>query len=122
MESSTAVAALSALAQENRLEAFRLLVQAGPQGIAAGEVSERLGIAPATLSFHLAQLRHAGLAKVRRQGRSLIYSADYEGMNQLVAFLMENCCAGAAVGCSVPVCEPQSATIVRRKSRGATRQ
>ena len=122
MESSTAVAALSALAQENRLEAFRLLVQAGPQGIAAGEVSERLGIAPATLSFHLAQLRHAGLANVRRQGRSLIYSADYEGMNQLVAFLMENCCAGAAVGCGVPACEPQSVTIVRRKSRGATRQ
>jgi DNA-binding transcriptional ArsR family regulator len=119
METSTAVAALSALAQESRLDAFRLLVQAGPQGLAAGDVSERLGIPPATLSFHLAQLRHAGLANVRRQGRSLIYSADYEGMNELVAFLMENCCAGAAVGCAVPACEPQSATVVRRKSRGA---
>ena len=123
METSTAVTALSALAQESRLDAFRLLVQAGPEGMAAGDVSERLGIPPATLSFHLAQLRHAGLANVRRQGRSLIYSADYDGMNELVAFLMENCCAGAAagaaIGCGVPACEPPSATIVRRKSRGA---
>jgi DNA-binding transcriptional ArsR family regulator len=123
METSSAVAALSALAQENRLDIFRLLVQAGPQGMAAGDVAERLKIPPATLSFHLAQLRHAGLLTMRRQGRSLIYSADYDGMNELMAFLTENCCGGAAtVGCTVPVCDPASATIVRRKSRGATRQ
>jgi DNA-binding transcriptional ArsR family regulator len=123
MKTLSAVAALGALAQENRLDVFRLLVQAGPDGMAAGDVAERLKIPPPTLSFHLAQLRHAGLITMRREGRSLIYSADYEGMNELMAFLTENCCGGAATaGCKVPVCDPVSATIVRRKSRGATRQ
>ena len=101
MESSSAVAALSALAQENRLDVFRLLVQTGPGGLAAGDVAERLEISPATLSFHLAQLRQAGLLSVRRDGRSLIYSANYDGMNALMAFLTENCCRGAAP-CAVP--------------------
>ena len=101
MESSSAVAALSALAQENRLDVFRLLVQTGPDGMAAGEVAERLEIPPATLSFHLAQLRQAGLLSMRRDGRSLIYSANYDGMNALMAFLTENCCRGAAP-CAVP--------------------
>jgi DNA-binding transcriptional ArsR family regulator len=101
MESSSAVIALSALAQENRLDVFRLLVQAGPDGMAAGDVAERLKIPPATLSFHLAQLRQAGLLAMRRDGRSLIYSANYEGMNALMAFLTENCCRGAAP-CAVP--------------------
>jgi len=101
MESSSAVAALSALAQENRLDVFRLLVQTGPDGMAAGDVAERLEIPPATLSFHLAQLRQAGLLSMRRDGRSLIYSANYDGMNALMAFLTENCCLGAAP-CAVP--------------------
>ena len=101
MESSSAVAALSALAQENRLDVFRLLVQTGPGGLAAGDVAERLEIPPATLSFHLAQLRQAGLLSMRRDGRSLIYSANYDGMNALMAFLTENCCRGAAP-CAVP--------------------
>ena len=101
MESSSAVAALSALAQENRLDVFRLLVQTGPGGMAAGDVAERLEIPPATLSFHLAQLRQAGLLSMRRDGRSLIYSANYDGMNALMAFLTENCCRGAAP-CAVP--------------------
>jgi ArsR family transcriptional regulator len=101
METSSAVIALSALAQENRLDVFRLLVQAGPDGMAAGDVAERLEIAPATLSFHLAQLRQAGLLTMRRDGRSLIYSANYDGMNALMAFLTENCCRGAAP-CAVP--------------------
>jgi DNA-binding transcriptional ArsR family regulator len=101
MEKSSAVAALGALAQESRLDVFRLLVQAGPDGVPAGEIGERLGIAPATLSFHLAQLRHAGLIGMRRDGRSLIYSADYDGMNALMAFLTENCCLGSAP-CAVP--------------------
>ena len=120
METKDAVAALGALAQENRLEVFRLLVQAGPDGLPAGQIAERLKLAPPTLSFHLAQLKHAGLAQAKRDGRSLIYAADYDSMNELMAFLTENCCAGA--GCGVPVCAPASATIVRRKSRGATRQ
>jgi ArsR family transcriptional regulator len=101
METSSAVIALSALAQENRLDVFRLLVQAGPDGMAAGDVAERLEIAPATLSFHLAQLRQAGRLTMRRDGRSLIYSANYDGMNALMAFLTENCCRGAAP-CAVP--------------------
>jgi DNA-binding transcriptional ArsR family regulator len=122
METKYAVTALSALAQENRLEVFRALVQAGPDGLPAGQIAERLKLASPTLSFHLAQLKHAGLAQARRDGRSLIYAADYDGMNELMSFLTENCCAGAATGCGVPVCEPASGTIVRRKSRGATRQ
>jgi ArsR family transcriptional regulator, arsenate/arsenite/antimonite-responsive transcriptional repressor len=122
METTDAVAALSALAQESRLQVFRLLVQAGPDGLPAGQIAERLKLASPTLSFHLAQLRHAGLVTLRRDGRSLIYAADYDGMNDLMGFLTENCCAGEPAGCGVPVCEPKSATIVRRKSRGATRQ
>lgn len=94
MESSDAVAALAALAQETRLAIFRLLVTAGQSGLAAGDIADRLELAPATLSFHLNQLRHAGLIGFRREGRSLIYSADYAGMNALMAYLTENCCAG----------------------------
>jgi ArsR family transcriptional regulator len=114
METSDAVAALGALAQDNRLDVFRLLVQAGPEGMAAGDIAERLKISPPTLSFHLAQLRQAGLLAMRRDGRSLIYSADYDGMNELMGFLTENCCAGANV-CVVPACVPIKATAARRK-------
>ncbi len=89
------VAALAALAQEHRLAVFRALVQAGPEGLPAGAIAERLGIANSSLSFHLAQLRHAGLIGQRREGRSLIYSADFGAMNALVGYLMENCCGGA---------------------------
>jgi DNA-binding transcriptional ArsR family regulator len=121
MKSKIAVTALSALAQENRLEVFRLLVQAGREGLAAGEIAERLRIAAPTLSFHLAQLKHAGLLHQRRDGRSLIYATNYDGMNALMGFLTENCCAGDAAACSVPVCEPQSARLVKRKAKGATR-
>jgi ArsR family transcriptional regulator len=121
METKDAVTSLSALAQENRLEVFRLLVQTGAKGLPAGEIAERLKLASPTLSFHLAQLKHAGLVQARRDGRSLIYAADYDGMNDLMGFLTENCCGGT-VSCGVPVCEPASSTIVRRKSRGATRQ
>ena len=98
MKSDTVVAALSALAQEHRLAAFRRLVQAGPGGLAAGTIAEALGIPNSTLSFHLAQLSHAGLIRQERRHRSIIYSADYEAMNRLVGYLMENCCAGA--GCA----------------------
>src|SRR5262249_24712319 len=121
MESKTAVAALSALAQENRLEVFRLLVQAGAPGLPAGQIAEKLGIAAPTLSFHLAQLKHAGLAHQRRDGRSLIYATNYDGMNPLMGFLTGNCCPGDAAACGVPVCEPQSARLVKRKAKGASR-
>ena len=92
METKRAVQTLSALAQESRLAIFRLLVQAGPEGLAAGAIGEKLGLPPATLSFHLAGLTRAGLAHSRQEGRFVIYSADYAAMNALVAFLTENCC------------------------------
>src|SRR5882672_10385026 len=114
METDTAVAALAALAQQNRLEVFRLLVQTGATGLPAGRIAERLGIAAPTLSFHLAQLRHAGLVQMRRDGRSLIYAVNYDAMNGLMEFLTDNCCNGDA-SCRVPICEPEKATIVRRK-------
>jgi ArsR family transcriptional regulator, arsenate/arsenite/antimonite-responsive transcriptional repressor len=94
MQSSEAVEALSALAQEHRLALFRLLVQAGEEGMAAGTIAETLGVSNSGLSFHLAQLCKAGLIQQERQGRSLIYRADYGRMNGLVAYLLENCCAG----------------------------
>jgi DNA-binding transcriptional ArsR family regulator len=108
METSNAVAALGALAQENRLEIFRLLVQAGPEGMAAGQVAEKLGLAPNTLSFHFDRLRFAGLVTVRRDGRSMIYAARFEAMNGLVSFLTENCCQGAQEKCGpAAACKPK---------------
>lgn len=95
MEKIDAVAALAALAQDNRLEMFRLLVQAGPEGMPAGAVASSLDLPPNTLTFHFDRLRMAGLVSVRREGRSMIYTAQYERMNALLAFLTENCCGGA---------------------------
>ncbi len=107
MEKRDAIAGLSALAQEARLDIFRLLVQAGNEGHAAGEIGERLNLPSPTLSFHLSQLRHAGLVSFRRQGRSLIYTANFSAMNALMAYLMENCCGGHASDCAAapPFCD-----------------
>ncbi|WP_421995882.1 ArsR/SmtB family transcription factor [Roseococcus sp.] len=99
MESSDAVAALAALAQDSRLQVFRLLVQAGPEGLAAGRIGDALHLPGATLSFHLTQLRTAGLVTFRRDGRSLIYVAEYGAMNALIGFLTENCCGGDLGAC-----------------------
>jgi ArsR family transcriptional regulator, arsenate/arsenite/antimonite-responsive transcriptional repressor len=99
MEKSDAVVALAALAQDNRLDVFRLLVRAGPAGLPAGAVASALGLAPNTLTFHFDRLRQAGLVTVRREGRSMIYAARYEAMNGLIAYLSENCCAGAEDAC-----------------------
>jgi ArsR family transcriptional regulator, arsenate/arsenite/antimonite-responsive transcriptional repressor len=96
METKQAVQALSALAQDTRLAIFRLLVQAGPAGMAAGQIGEKLDLPPATLSFHLAGLTRAGLARSHPEGRFVIYSADFSAMNALVGFLSENCCGGAS--------------------------
>lgn len=107
MEVSDAVAGLAALAQENRLEVFRLLVQAGPEGMPAGSVAAALDLAPNTLSFHFDRLRQAGLVTVRREGRSMIYAARFETMNALLGFLTENCCGGAPEKCAPPeACKP----------------
>jgi ArsR family transcriptional regulator len=110
MQGNEAVAALGALAQEHRLALFRLLVQAGADGMPAGAVAEALGIPNSSLSFHLAQLRRAGLAKQERRGRSLIYSADYEAMNALMSYLMENCCGGASCA-PAPACAVETTPV-----------
>jgi ArsR family transcriptional regulator len=95
MEKTVVVAALAALAQDNRLDVFRLLVQAGPEGMPAGAVAAALDLAPNTLTFHFDRLRTAGLVTVRRDGRSMIYAAQFDKMNSLLGFLTENCCGGA---------------------------
>lgn len=106
MKAGSAVAALGALAQEHRLALFRLLVQAGEDGMPAGAIAEALGLPNSSLSFHLAHLNRAGLIRQERQGRSLIYRADYAAMNGLVGYLMENCCGGESCA-PVATCTPQ---------------
>jgi DNA-binding transcriptional ArsR family regulator len=100
METKSAVANLAALAHEGRLSAFRLLVQAGAGGLAAGEIARRLEVLPNTLSASLNILSHAGLIASRREGRSIIYTANYDAMRELLAFLMEDCCAGTPEICA----------------------
>jgi len=104
MKPAAAIEALGALAQEHRLALFRLLVQAGDGGLAAGAIAEALSVPNSSLSFHLAQLKNAGLILQERQHRSLIYRANYPAMNDLVGYLMENCCGGA--DCLPSACEP----------------
>jgi DNA-binding transcriptional ArsR family regulator len=99
MEIKNAVRALGALAQETRLSIFRLLVQAGPEGIAAGRLGEALDVPPATLSFHLKELAHAGLVSSRQESRFIYYSADYEQMAALMSYLTQNCCQGMPEEC-----------------------
>ena len=96
MEMTQAIDALAALAQETRLKVYRLLVEAGPDGLPAGRIGEQLDLPPATLSFHLAHLARAGLARSRQDGRFVIYSADFQNMNALVGYLTDNCCGGQA--------------------------
>ena len=108
MEPENVIRALSALAQEHRLAAYRLLVQAGESGLAAGILAERPGVPASSMSFHLAQLANAGLVTQRRESRSIIYSADYSAMNGLMGYLTENCCGGIASCTSdVAACSPQ---------------
>src|ERR1700676_3333827 len=110
MEQSDAVSALAALAQDNRLDVYRLLVQAGPEGLPAGAVATALGLAPNTLTFHFDRLRTAGLVTVRREGRSMIYAAQFDTMNEVLGFLTENCCGGAPEKCApAVVCKPARA-------------
>src|SRR3990172_2808483 len=110
MEKSTAVAALGALAQETRLDIFGMLVQEGPEGLPAGAIGGRLGLPSPTLSFHFNQLRYAGLVRSRREGRSIIYAANFDAMNELVGYLTENCCRGEP-----DACLPQSSRAPHRR-------
>src|ERR1700746_95067 len=114
MEKSNAVAALAALAQDNRLDVYRLLVQAGPDGLPAGPVGGALKLAPNTLTFHFDRLRGAGLVSVRRDGRSMIYAARYDTMNALLGYLTENCCQGRGGQC-LPARMKRAPAPARRK-------
>jgi len=111
MDGSDAIAAFAALAQETRLAVFRRLIQAGPNGLGAGEIAEGEGALPSTMSHHLATLERAGLVSARRTGRSAIYAADYEGIRRLLTFLMDDCCqgrpeiCGAGLSAAVACCE-----------------
>lgn len=115
MESKNAVEALAALAQDTRLAVYRLLVQAGPAGLAAGAIAETLALSPATLSFHLKALSHAGLVRMQAHGRFKIYQADYARMNALLGYLTENCCAGAACN-TIAACTPSAAQTRRLRA------
>lgn len=101
------ISALAALAQSHRLAAFRMLVEAGPEGLAAGVIATRLDVAPSSLSFHLAQLECAGLVSTVRAGRSILYSADFAAMNALVGYLTENCCGGSSCATSADAATPE---------------
>ena len=119
METTHAVTALAALAHQSRLSIFRLLVEAGPDGLPAGVIGEKLKIPPATLSFHLANLAHAKLIQNRQEGRFVIYSTDFENMNTLVAYLTENCCTGAT--CRPAACAPARASRTTRRRRATAK-
>jgi DNA-binding transcriptional ArsR family regulator len=110
MKANIAVTRLAALAQETRLAIFRCLVQHGPAGLCAGDIGARLGLAPATLSFHLKELSRAGLLKARQDGRFIYYAPDFKAMDALLGYLTENCCGGASCGVG---CAPASAEAAR---------
>ena len=112
MKTPDVISALAALAHEHRLAIFRLLIEKGPEGLPAGEIAERIGLVPSSLTFHLQHLARAGLLTQRRVGRQLFYATDFGVMNELVAYLTENCCGGAGCG---PVAAPRHGSS-RRKS------
>jgi ArsR family transcriptional regulator len=118
MNTPRVVEALGALAHEHRLAIYRLLVERGPQGLPAGAIGGDIGLVPSSLTFHLQTLQRAGLTLQRREGRQLIYSADFDVMNALVGYLTENCCAGSSQACA-PSCEPTSAPKAVKRSRVA---
>ena len=118
MDTKTAVTQLSAIAQEARLEIFRLLVQAGNEGLPAGTIGEKLQIPASTLSFHLKELSRAGLISARQVSRFIYYSASYGVMNELLAYLTENCCAGDQACLILPVCNPTDGTDGTKVTEG----
>ena len=124
MKKSMVIGALGALAQETRLDIFRVLVQRGPEGMPAGEIGARLGQPSPTMSFHLNQLRFAGLVSSRRKSRSIIYSANFKAMADLLGYLMENCCGGRSELCTPSIagcgsgCAPTTQTnVTKQKNR-----
>ncbi len=116
MENKSAVKALAALAQDSRLAIFRVLVQAGREGLSAGRIGETLGIPPSSLTFHMKELSHANLVTSRQESRYVIYSANFEAMNELLAFLTESCCGGApCLSTSFAECPPGGESPGRTK-------
>ena len=109
MKAKDVIEALGALAHEHRLAIFRILVERGPAGLPAGRIAERVGLVPSSLTFHLQNLQRGGLIAQRREGRQLIYSADFDAMTALVGYLTDNCCAESATECCPPVRQPKSA-------------
>ena len=116
MNSGQAIKALSALAHEHRLGAYRMLVEAGPPGLNAGTIAARLKVPPSSLTFHLQNLHRAGLVNQERKSRELIYSADFKAMNGLVGYLTENCCAGSTADCDATCMPTRDAKKASRKS------
>jgi ArsR family transcriptional regulator, arsenate/arsenite/antimonite-responsive transcriptional repressor len=119
MRTSSVIAALSALAHDHRLAIYRLLVERGPQGLAAGAIGEQVGLLPSTLTFHLQNLQRAGLIAQQRISRQLIYSADFDAMNGLITYLTENCCSQSGSACAAACRTTAAATRARNKSRRA---
>jgi len=117
MKTPQVIEALGALAHQHRLAIFRLLVERGPEGLAAGQIAERVGLVPSSLTFHLQNLQRAGLISQKRESRQLIYSADFEAMNSVVGYLTENCCGGS--GECAPGCKPARATRPLRRAPNA---
>lgn len=113
MKTAEVIAALAALAHEHRLAIYRALVERGPDGLAAGEIADHVGLVPSSLTFHLQQLARAGLIAQRREGRQLIYATNFSAMDELIGYLTENCCEGSAV------CQPNCAPSVTKKLRTA---
>jgi ArsR family transcriptional regulator len=118
METRHAVDALGALAHEYRLGIYRLLVEQGPDGLSAGAIGEAIGLAPSSLTFHLQNLHRAGLIVQRRESRSLIYTVDFDAMNDLVGYLTENCCVGSSGSCAT-ACKPASASKTGKRRKVA---
>ena len=115
MQTQHAVDALGALAHEHRLGIYRLLVEQGPAGLSAGAIAETMGLVPSSLTFHLQNLHRAGLIVQRRESRSLIYSVDFDAMNELVGYLTENCCARSGSSCATGKAALSAKTIKRKK-------
>jgi ArsR family transcriptional regulator len=118
METRHAIEALGALAHEYRLAIYRLLVEQGPDGLAAGAIGEKVRLAPSSLTFHLQNLHRAGLILQRRESRSLIYSVDFSAMNDLVGYLTENCCTGSGDSCAT-ACKPAKTSKSARRRKAA---
>jgi DNA-binding transcriptional ArsR family regulator len=118
MQPDDVIAAFAALAHEYRLRIFRLLVEQGPEGLSAGVIAEKIGLVPSSLTFHVQALQRAGLITQRRASRQLIYAADFSAMNEVIAFLTENCCGQSAAVCT-PKCIPPAAAKTRKARRAA---